>query len=561
MKFRAFTPLLLLVVSLYTSAATSNSLDASELPPSQSAVAMPDSYSADVAAAILRQGGNAVDAAIAAQFVLAVTLPEAGNLGGGGFMLVYKDQKAEFIDYREQAPQSAHRDMYLDEKGDVIPLQSIFGVLSAGVPGTVAGMWTAHQKYGSLPWKTLVQPAVTLASEGFVVHAKLALGIADHIQRLQNRGIKVNFAKYFAAAKADQVFKQTELASTLERIRDQGEDGFYQGKTAEIIVDYMQRHQGLISKQDLLSYKVKVREPLLANWRGRQLITSPPPSSGGIAIIQWLRSYALLTEGQPQLVHNSQPYVHLLAEIGKRVFADRAEYLGDPDFVKVPVMALLADDYIAMRSKGIAMDKISVTDEIAPGLPESEQTTHFSIMDKWGNAVSNTTTLNLSFGSAVVVEGAGFLLNDEMDDFSSKPGVANIYGAVGGTANEIQPGKRMLSSMTPTIVLEDGKVSMVTGSPGGTTIISSVYLSILNALEFNMDAQQTVDSPRFHHQLLPKDRIRLQPGFDPQVISSLEAMGYKLSESDFGDLQVIINRAGKLDAGSQSSGRGKALVF
>jgi gamma-glutamyltranspeptidase / glutathione hydrolase len=561
MKLWAFTPLVLLIVSLYTSAAEPTSIDTGELSTSQSAVAMPDSYSADVAAEILRQGGNAIDAAIAAQFVLAVTLPEAGNLGGGGFMLVYKDQKAEFIDYREQAPQSAHRDMYLDEKGDVIPMQSLFGVLSAGVPGTVAGMWTVHQKYGSLPWKTLVQPAVTLAVDGFLVHPKLAIGIADHIKRLQNRGIKVNFAEYFGAAEANKVFKQSELAATLQRIRDKGQDGFYQGKTAQLITDYMKRHQGIISKQDLLSYKVKVREPLLANWRGKQLITSPPPSSGGIAIMQWLKTYELLTEGRPQPAHNSVPYVHLLSEIGKRVFADRAEYLGDPDFVKVPVMALLDDDYIALRSKGIVMDRISTTEDIKPGLKESEQTTHFSIMDKWGNAVSNTTTLNLSFGSAVVVEGAGFILNDEMDDFSSKPGVANIYGAIGGKANEIQPGKRMLSSMTPTIVLNNGKVAMVTGSPGGTTIISSVYLSILNALELKMDAQQTVDSPRFHHQLLPKDTIRLHPGFDPEVISSLETMGYKIRESHFGDLQVIINRNGKLEAGSESSGRGKALVF
>ncbi len=542
-------------------AASASSTTTATKSSAKAAVAMPDSFSADVAKNILQKGGNAVDAAIAAQFVLAVTLPEAGNIGGGGFMLVYKDQVADFIDYREQAPLSAHRDMYLDEQGNVIPYQSLIGVLSSGVPGTVAGMWLAHEKHGSLPWKELVQPAVTLAEQGFKVHPKLASSIEGHIQRLEKRGFEVNFKDYFSSAKADEVFKQTELAGTLKRIRDQGRAGFYQGETAKIISDFMRQKQGLITEQDLLSYQAKSRQAIKTKWREYELMTAAPPSSGGIAIIQWLKMYDLLTKNQTKLAHNSAPYVHLLAEIGKRVFADRAEYLGDPDFVEVPVDALIADDYLAMRSQSILRDRISVTEDIKPGLKESEQTTHFSIMDKWGNAVSNTTTINIGFGSSVVVEGAGFLLNDEMDDFSAKPGVANVFGAVGGQANEIQPKKRMLSSMTPSMVLKDKQVVMVTGSPGGTTIISSVYLSILNALEFGLSAEDTVNKPRFHHQLLPKNVIRYHKGIEAKVITDLESMGYSMKERRFGDMHVIISIDGNLDAASEANGRGKSIVF
>ncbi len=527
----------------------------------QAALAMLDSYSADVAKDILQKGGNAVDAAIAAQFVLAVTLPEAGNIGGGGFMMIYKDKKSDFIDYREQAPLSAHRDMYLGEDGEVIPNQSVIGILSSGVPGTVAGMWLAHKKHGSLPWKELLQPAFNLAEEGFKVHPKLAKSIEMYITSLEKRGFEVNFENYFADAKANEIFQQLELADTLKRIRDQGRDGFYKGQTAKIISDFMRQENGLVTEQDLLSYEAKSRQPITAKWRGYQLLTSPPPSSGGIAIIQWLKMYDLMTRDQEKLTHNSAAYMHLLAEIGKRVFADRAEYLGDPDFVKVPVDSLITDEYIAMRSQTVLKHAISVTELVKPGLKESEETTHFSVMDKWGNAVSNTTTINLGYGSGVVVRGAGFLLNDEMDDFSSKPGVANVFGAVGGQANEIQPKKRMLSSMTPSMVLKDGEVSFVTGSPGGTTIISSVYLSILNALEFSMSAEDVVNKPRFHHQLLPKDVIRHHNGIDPAVISELEQMGYTMSNRRFGDMQVILNQDGKVDAASEGNGRGKSIIF
>ncbi|MFW8592064.1 gamma-glutamyltransferase [Glaciecola sp. 2405UD65-10] len=526
----------------------------------QSAVAMPDAYSADAARSILEQGGNAVDAAITAHFVLAVTLPEAGNIGGGGFMLIFKNNEGDFIDYRETAPALAHKNMYLDEQGDVIPYKSLFGVHASGTPGSVAGMWLAHKKHGSLPWKTLVQPAVTLAEEGFVVHPKLASSISRYITRLEKREIEVNFADYFAEAKEGKVFKQAELAATLKLIRDKGQDGFYKGKTAKTIAQFMQQHGGIISETDLVNYTAKSRTPIKADWNGFEVLTSPPPSSGGIAILQWLKMFELLKPEQG-LELNSTTYVHLLAEIGKRVFADRAEYLGDPDFFDVPVAALTNNEYLKKRSSTISLNAISTTENIKPGLKESEQTTHFSIVDKMGNAVANTTTINLGFGSGVVVEGAGFLLNDEMDDFSAKPGVMNAFGALGGVANEIQPQKRMLSSMTPSILLKDNTVQMVTGSPGGTTIISSVYQSILNAIEFNLNAEQVVNSPRFHHQLWPKNVIRSHEGLSDKVKAELEALGYKVDERRFGDLHVIINKDGKLDAASQASGRGKSIVF
>ena len=526
----------------------------------QSAVAMPDTFSAHAAKAVLEQGGNAVDAAIAAQIVLAVTLPEAGNIGGGGFMLIHKDGKGDFIDYRETAPSAAHRDMYLDEQGQVIENKSIYGIHASGVPGSVAGMWLAHKKHGTLPWKALVQPAVILAEQGFVVPEKLAQLIEDYIAHLNNKNINVNFASYFATATAGALFKQPELAATLKRIRDNGQDGFYQGETAAIIAKFMHQHGGIINQDDLKRYRAKSRTPIKANWNGYQVLTSPPPSSGGIAILQWLKMYEL-KKPTPAQQHNSVGYVHLLAEIGKRVFADRAEYLGDPDFYQVPTAKLLAENYLKNRSSSIDLKAISTTENIKPGLKESEQTTHFSIVDNMGNAVANTTTINLGFGSGVVVEGAGFILNDEMDDFSAKPGVMNVFGAIGGKANEIQPHKRMLSSMTPTILLSNNQVKMVTGSPGGTTIISSVYQSILNAIEFNMSADDVVNSPRFHHQLWPKNVIRAHAGLEPSVKQQLIKMGYTVDERHFGDMHVIINHNGKLDAASEQSGRGKAIVF
>ena len=554
----------LLAVSLFSISTTTFKVNAFVIKPEvvnhQAGVAMPDKFSADVAADILSKGGNAVDAAIAAQFVLAVTLPEAGNIGGGGFMLVHKDGKNDFIDYREKAPLAASRDMYLDEEGNVIPYKSVFGIFSSGVPGTVSGMWLAHKKYGTMAWEDLVAPAVNLAKNGFIVPNKLGSSVNWYINKMGKRNIQINFADYFSDAKAGELFKQEELAQTLTRIQKEGSVGFYQGKTADLMVAFMKEQGGLISHKDLSLYEAKSRQPISADWKGYQVVTSPPPSSGGIAILQWLQMYELKAENKAQ-IHNSSPYMHLLAEIGKRVFSDRATYLGDPDFVEVPQEILLSKAYIEQRASSISMDKISTTEKIKPGIVESEQTTHFSIVDKWGNAVANTTTLNLSFGSGMVVKGAGFILNNEMDDFSAKPGVANVFGALGGKANEIQPQKRMLSSMTPTIVLKGGEVYMVTGSPGGTTIITSVYQSILNVTEFNMTATQAVNASRFHHQLWPKNVIRHHDGIREDVKAELTDMGYVLDNRRFGDMHIIVNKNGKVDAASEASGRGKAIVL
>ena len=536
---------------------------------SQMAIAAPDSYSSDVGMDIMQRGGNAIDAAIAVQFALAVTLPEAGNIGGGGFMLIHTPQGDDFIDYREMAPAKAHRDMYLDEDGNPQRLQSLYDSLASGVPGTVAGMWLAHQRHGSMPWADLVEPAVRLAEDGFVVHPKLARNVARFIERMEKRKLDLNFPQYFGAVEAGKIFVQPELAQTLKRIRDLGPDGFYKGETAKLIADFMSNNNGLITKEDLVNYVAVARDPIKTQWRDYTLLSAPPPSSGGIAVTQWLKMYDVLApriyndegDSTPLYPHNSASYVHLLAEIGKRVFADRAEYLGDPDFFDVPVAELISDEYIAMRASGVKRKGISDTESMQPGLPESEDTTHFSIIDAQGNAVSNTTTINLSFGSGIVVEGAGFLLNNEMDDFSVKPGVPNFFGAVGGEANAIAPKKRMLSSMTPSIVLDaDNDVKVVTGSPGGTTIISSVYQSILHVLEYNMPAQEAVDVPRFHHQLLPKDDIRHHQGMAKETIKALEQMGYNVRESRFGDIHLLAVTEQGIDAASETNGRGKAQV-
>ena len=527
---------------------------------SQQAVAMPDSYSADAAMQVLQEGGNAIDAAITAQFVLAVTLPEAGNVGGGGFMTIKFEDSTDFLDYREMAPENAHRDMYLDKQGNVKPYESLFGAKASGIPGTVAGMWAAHKKYGTLDWERLLAPAVDLAEQGFVVHEKLANNIDHYIERTKEAAINNNFSEYFAHAKAGTTFKQPELAKTLKAIQQQGKDGFYKGDVAKHIVDFMQQNGGLITYEDLLAYKAVWRKPLHLNWQGYELVTAPPPSSGGVAVAQWIGMLEAYDATHDLPAQNSTEYIHVMSEIGKRVFADRAEYMGDPDFVSVPVKALTDANYITQRAADIQPTSISDTPSVKPGLKESEDTTHFSIMDRWGNAVANTTTINLTFGSGVVVTGAGFLLNDEMDDFSAKPGVPNFFGAVGGEANAIEPYKRMLSSMTPTLVTKDDQVVLVTGSPGGTTIISSVTQSLLNALLYDMSAEEAVNSPRFHHQLLPKDTIRMHDGFTDATVNELKAMGYTIDNRRFGDVHLIKRTKEGVEAASEKSGRGKSLV-
>ncbi len=525
------------------------------------AVAMPDKFAADVAIDILERGGNAVDAAIAAQFSLAVTYPEAGNIGGGGFMLAHMNGETSFLDYRETAPASAYADMYIGEDGEVNTALPVYGSLASGVPGTVAGMYEAHKKYGSLPWTTLLQGAIELAENGFVVPQQLFDRVTRYKNKVSERNINVNFADYFSGVEAGEIFIQTELASTLKRIQAQGKDGFYKGQTAKFIADFMADENGLITLDDLASYEAKWRDPIVTNWRDYTVVSAAPPSSGGIAVAQWLKMYDRVKVQTDLMEHNSAEYIHVLSEIGKRVFADRAEYLGDPDFYDVPKLALLDALYLDKRAAQVNIDSISETENVKPGLEESHDTTHFSIVDSFGNAVSNTTTINLSFGSGMVVRGAGFLLNNEMDDFSAKKGVANSFGAVGGDANAIAPRKRMLSSMSPTLVLEGKEVKMVTGSPGGTTILSSVYLSILNALEYGLPVQEVVDRPRFHHQLLPKDTIYYHAGLDESVVTSLEEMGYTMKQSSFGDLHVIIRTANGLKAASEARNRGDARTM
>ncbi len=526
------------------------------------AVAAPDSFSAAAAESVLARGGNAIDAAVATAFVLAVTYPEAGNLGGGGFMTLYHKGTPAFLDYRETAPLAATRDMYLDAAGTVIPGASTIGLRAAGVPGTVAGLWLAHQRFGRLPWSGLIAPAITLARGGFVPSPHLANRLKEEQGAFSGL---TNFARYFGGLQAGVAFRQPELAATLERIARHGTDGFYRGRTADLIAAEMQRGGGLIARRDLAEYRALWREPLAADWRGFRLISAPPPSSGGFALIQLLGMKDALASEFAGLEQNSTQYVHLVAEMEKRVFADRAEYLGDPAFVATPVTKLIDPRYIARRAAEVRPDGISPLAAVRPGLEEGRHTTHFSILDGEGNAVANTYTLNGWFGNGVVVEGAGFLLNNEMDDFSVKPGAPNLYGVVGGTANEIAPGKRMLSSMSPTILLRDGRVAMVVGTPGGSTIFTSVFQTIVNVLDFGMAPQQAVAAPRFHHQLLPPDEVIYSPccALPQATIAALRERGYAPRPSDweFGDVQMVwVDAAGRMSAGSDPRGRGEARV-
>ena len=521
------------------------------------AIAMPDRYSATAAAQVLEAGGNAIDAAVTAAFVLAVTYPEAGNIGGGGFLLSVIDGESQFLDFREQAPQAASRDMYLDEDGEFIQRASLIGGLASGVPGTVRGMQLAHARYGSRPWRELLQPAIVLAREGFEVPGNLVAMAEDMSEDIAG---ETNFATHFGKLRAGKLFRQVELAATLERIAADPED-FYQGETARLLVSQMQRSGGLITLQDLADYRAQWREPLRLQWRDYTVLSAPPPSSGGIALLQLLTLRDAVNPAFAGLEHNSAPYIHLLAELKKRVFADRGEYLGDPDFVEVPTTALLAPDYLTARAKGIDPERISSPEAVPPGL-ESPNTTHFSILDDDGNGVALTYTLNLSFGSGVVVEGAGFLLNNEMDDFSAKPGVPNAFGVIGNDRNAIAPGKRMLSSMTPTILLQDGKPTLVIGTPGGSTIFTSVFQVILNLYDFDMPLQAAVDSTRFHHQLPEAYLLRHdQRQIDASVRLSLEKMGYTVEANawgNLGDIQAIQVTADGVDAAADSRGRGVA---
>jgi len=518
-----------------------------------------------VGVAVMKAGGNAVDAAVAVQFALAVVYPNAGNIGGGGFM-VYRGKRGESdaLDYREKAPGKASRDMYLDGKGNPVTDKSLLGALASGVPGSVDGMIKAHNKYGKLKWRKDVQPAIDLAEKGFKVTAQQASELNRHKEGFLKYNRKpVAFVKDEQWKEGD-LLKQPELAATLKLIRDKGRAGFYEGPVAAAIVASMSHTSGVITQKDLKEYNSVWRKPVAGNYRGYTVISMPPPSSGGIALLTMLKqvgNYPLKEWG-----FQRDSTVQLMVEVERRAYADRASYLGDPDFFKVPQTALLDSNYIQSRVKDLSFAAATPSSAIKPGtLPpyESEQTTHYSIVDAEGNAVSVTTTLNGSYGSLVVVEGGGFILNNEMDDFSVKPGSPNMYGLVGGEANSIYPGKRMLSSMTPTIIEKDGKLLMVVGTPGGSTIITSVFQTILNVLAFGQDMQSAVAAPRFHHQWLP-DEVAVEKGaFSPATRAYLEGKGYKLKErGSIGRVDAILVKPdGALETGADPRGNDTAAGY
>jgi gamma-glutamyltranspeptidase/glutathione hydrolase len=499
-----------------------------------SAVAVPDRYSADAAQQIFAAGGNAVDAAVAIAFTLAVTRPDAGNIGGGGFMTVFMDGKPYFLDYRERAPQQATRDMFVDDKGNLVPGMSVVGHRAVGVPGTVDGMWQAQQRFGKLKWKQVLAPAIRYATDGVPVESWLQ---QRRDAAARSFAGKTNFDAYFSNLKTGVTFRQPELAQTLSRIASDGGREFYEGRTADLIAQQMYGH-GLVTKQDLIQYKAVWRQPLSADWNGYQVITAPPPSSGGVGLIQMLKMRADLKQAFDGLELNSAPYIHLIAQIEDRVFADRQQYIGDPDSSKVPVDKLTDDAYLAQRADEVKPDEVPGAAPVKPGLgdvaPEKAQTTHFSVVDKWGNAVSNTYTLNGDFGSGVVVDNAGFLLNDAMDDFVTKPGSDDL--------NTVAPGRRPISSMTPTLMLKDNKVTLVIGTPGGSRILTSIFQVMTNLYDFNMAPADAVAAMRFHHQLLPQKTIYFEP-YHPitgELAEQLKSLGYTVEGQSFnGDVQMI----------------------
>ena len=511
------------------------------------AVSCAHPLAAEVGAMMLKKGGNAFDAVIAMQLVLAVVYPQAGNIGGGGFMTA-RDKTGRLIalDFREMAPGKASRDMYLDTNGNADTHLSQDGHLSVGVPGEVAGLFAMY-KHARLPFKELIQPAIDLARNGYALTA----AEADQLNKFKTDFEKYNEAKTAFVKdtpwKAGDLLVQKELAHTLELIRDKGLQGFYAGSTAELIVKEMQRGHGLITYDDLKNYTAKERTPLQFDYRGYHIISFPPPGSGGLLLGQMLKMVG--PYNLQRLGFHTAASIHLMAEAERRAFADRAKFMGDPDFWKVPDSALLSDAYLKGRMKDFDPQKATLSDSIGAGNPyESHQTTHICVADKEGNLVSVTTTLNGLYGSRVVVAGAGFLLNDEMDDFSVKPGVPNMFGAVGGEANAIAPGKRMLSSMCPTLVLKDDKPFMVVGTPGGTTIPTSVFQSIVNVIDYGMGPAEAVDAPKFHHQWLP-DEIMMENGFDDHALDSLRTMGYKLHlVGGIGRNEMILFEDGKMHA-------------
>ena len=566
---KKFIPLVLAVLvftQCYTPVAKHHGAASREVISDHAMVVCARTEAANIGIHILKEGGNAFDAMIATSFALAVSYPFAGNIAGGGFM-VYQthDGKTGSLDFRERAPLAASRNMYLDKNGNVIKGASTLGGLSVGVPGTVAGLFKVYKKFGTLPFDSLIQPAIDLAKKGVVVTQKQAKRI-NHYRKyfaLEN-GITIPLDKDW---KVGDTIKYPELAQTLERIRDNGRKEFYEGKTADMLVSYLKKHGGIITKKDLAQYRAKWRKPIVFKYKSAKIISMPPPSSGGICIAEILNAvepFPIASYG-----HNTTKYIQVLTEAERRAFADRAYFLGDPDFVKMPIDTLISPAYARRRMANFSWKHATPSSEIAhgniKGFHESMETTHFSIVDKSGNAVSVTTTLNGAYGSKLYVPDGGFFLNNEMDDFSSKPGVPNQFGLIGAEANSIQPGKRMLSSMSPTIIDRKGKLFMVLGSPGGSTIITSVVQTFLNVYEFNMTMQQAVDAPRFHMQWLPDDIMMEAGGFSLKLQDSLRGLGYAIDTTNapvIGKVDAILSLPNaKLEGGADRRGDDKAIGY
>ena len=534
-------------------------------------VASSEPNASEAGVEILRAGGNAVDAAVAVGFALAVTHPFAGNIGGGGFMLIrLASGETAFVDYREEAPGAASHNMYLDASGNLIPGASLEGALASGVPGTVAGLALAEQKYGKLGLRRVMEPAIRLATGGFEVSYALAQDLRGESEKLgkyeESRRIFLRDGKYYEAG---EIFRQPELAATLREIAEHGPDAFYRGPIARQIAACMEKNHGLITLADLAGYQARMRPPLTGHFRGYTILTAPPPSSGGVGLLEMLNILEPLDLGAP----DSYASMHLIIEAQRRAYADRAEYLGDADFVKVPVAGLINKDYAArLRQEMLASRPDSPVRAGEPAAAESSTTTHYSVVDPDGNAVSNTYTLNAGYGSGLTVESAGFLLNDEMDDFAAKPGSPNLFGLIQGEANAIAPHKRPLSSMTPTIVLEDSAASgssgqpalrLVLGSPGGGTIINTVLEVLLNALVFHLDIQQAVDLPRFHNQWMP-DLVLLEATISEDTAARLREVGYTLKRvASLGDCEAIEvdPRTGWRFGASDPRGGGRAVGY